>query len=87
MANGVPRKGDDSLLTLVLSIFDQIPIMYLDKRYNDYHFYKYRSIPKVEPIIIHYGKGKPWATKLLTGPVTTYYINKWINFKKKLSNE
>ncbi len=84
MKNGVPRKGDDSLFSLVLSIFDEIPLMYLDKRYNDYHFYRQRSIPSVEPIIIHYGKGKPWAEKLLTGPVTTYYLNKWINFKKTI---
>jgi len=84
MANGVPRKGDDSLFSLFLAIFDQTPLMYLDKRYNDYHFYRSKTIPSIEPIIIHYGKGKPWANKLLTGPVTTYYLHKWINFKKTI---
>ena len=71
MNNNIERKGDDSLFCLYCCVF-YAPILFIDKKFNDYKYNK--TTPIDESYIVHFiSNGKPWMADV----EKINYVNKW----------
>lgn len=87
----IPRKGDDSLMALLILYMKNLKIKYLPKNYN---FIVKREMPYFtghsqlieKCIFFHCIKFKPWDTHIKNYPTYTYkyFVEKW---KEELINE
>jgi len=60
LRNKFPRKGDDSLLALLLLVYNMdLKVTYLEKEYN-YAIHGKDSSDKIRPVFCHFIIHKPW---------------------------
>jgi len=87
---GIPRKGDDSLMCLLMSIYYEYSYKTLPSSWNDYKFYHKnpgKSVNHFNSIIIHHSRHKPWNkrdTRFYKNQFNTLLVSRWCEMSKKL---
>ena len=81
--SGVPRKGDDSLLALVLAAHPEIDITLLPRGCNLIAFTRWPDWADAEEayasVIYHFGREKPWSGGESQGDgAHKYFRHKWV---------
>jgi hypothetical protein len=80
--NNVERKGDDSLLSLMMLILDDSYFYHLDLTWNRYD---YKDLDK--SYLIHAYKVKPWSEKISKLPKMKLIYDLWHKNKKMIKND
>jgi len=84
---GIPRKGDDSLLSLTISINWQLHVHPLPYEWNcyrmqqskrDYHLSDSKLINTA--YVAHFTMSKPWNVEKYSNYTSKYFLNKWRTF-------
>lgn len=80
--NNIERKGDDSLLSLMMLTLDEKYFNCLNGHWNNYDF-----ILDIEnSYLIHSSRNKPWSSKNLNTKEDIYIKNMWTEVKEMVMN-
>jgi hypothetical protein len=82
--NDIPRKGDDSLLSLIMYLTSNNLYKFIDYNWNNYHYFSNNNtLPVSESIIIHSINIKPWSDKPIPDKYSQHkYVTKvWLKTK------
>lgn len=85
--NGFPRKGDDSLLCMLMAVYPDFSYKVLSFSWNDYRFYRSNRENHKYSILIHNFRQKPWNPidkKFIRHKLVNKFVDDWLKIKKKL---
>jgi lipopolysaccharide biosynthesis glycosyltransferase len=87
---GFPRKGDDSLLCLIMAVYPDYEYTVLSFSWNDYKFYISKKENHLKSILIHNFRQKPWNPinkRYEKNRLVRKFVFDWLNIKRKLISD
>lgn len=87
---GYPRKGDDSLLCLIMAVYPDYEYTVLSFSWNDYKFYKSNKENHLKSILVHNFRQKPWnpiSSKFQKNRFVRKFVFDWLKIKQKLISD
>jgi lipopolysaccharide biosynthesis glycosyltransferase len=87
---GYPRKGDDSLLCLIMAVYPDYEYTVLSFSWNDYKFYRSNKENHLKSILVHNFRQKPWnpiSRRFSNNRFVRKFVSDWLNIKQKLIND